>query len=176
MTKTIQAFSDTMRYLKDGLDIVGDDIAEMLRRVTHPEGRKGSRNRGLDSELGIPGHLKETITVSLGKSIEGDTIKILHSLGDSLLSCTYDGKPILRTRIPNYVDLPETVRTGLPGQPLSQVVDVSSTSIPRLGEARIREIFLNGDGTVSIYLDAPVTQYAVSAFLEMKPQTNGADR
>ena len=171
--KTIQAFAGTMKQLKGGLDIVGDDLAEMLRRVSHPDGRKGSRTHGLRSELGIPGHRKETIVVELGKSIEGDTIKVLHELGHSLLSCTVDGMPILRTRIPDYVDLPDSVRTGLIGKTLSRVVDVSSTSIPELGDARIHEIFVNGDGTVSIYMHAPVTKYAMRAFLELAPQPQG---
>ncbi len=175
MTRMIQGYSETMRHLKDGLDIVGDDLAEMLRRVDHPEGRKGSRNRGIDSELGIHGHPGETIRLSLGTSLEGDAIKVLHHLGKSLLSCTIDGHPILRTSIPDYVELPDTVRNGMLGGKLSRIVDMSSTSIPGIAESIVREIFLNGDGTVSIYLDAPVTRYAITAFLEMRSKQQGED-
>ena len=173
MTRMIQGYSETMRHLKDGLDVVGDDLAEMLRRVDHPQGRKGARNRGLESDLGIPGHPGETVTISLGSSLEGDAIKVLHRLGRSLLSCTVDGHPILRTTIPDYVELPDAVRSGMPGGRLSRIVDMSETSIPGLGEAIVREIFVNGDGTVSIYLDAPGTRYAIAAFLELKPTRQG---
>ena len=173
--KTIQAFSGTMKHLKEGLDVVGDDLAEMLRRVSHPDGRKGVRTHGLRSELGIHGHRNETIVIELGRSIESDIIKVLHELGSSLLSCTIDGMPILRTRMPDYVELPESVRTGFIGKRLSRVVDVSETSIPELGDARIHEIFVNGDGTVSIYMHAPVTKYAIEAFLELAPKPQGAD-
>lgn len=172
---TIQAFAGTMTLLKEGLDVVAEDMNEMLRRVTHPEGRKGGRRHGLRSELGIHGHRNETIVIDLGRSIEGDAIKVLHELGPSLLSCTVDGMPILRTRIPDYVELPEAIRTGIIGKKLSRVVDVSETSIPELGKAEIHEIFVNGDGTVSIYMRAPVTRYAVEAFLELAPKPQGAD-
>ena len=29
MTRMIQGYSETMRHLKDGLDVVGDDLAEI---------------------------------------------------------------------------------------------------------------------------------------------------
>lgn len=173
--KTIQAFSGTMKHLKEGLDVVGDDLAEMLRRVSHPDGRKGIRTHGLRSELGIHGHRNETIVIELGRSIESDIIKVLHELGSSLLSCTIDGMPILRARIPDYAKLPETVTTGFIGRPLSRLVNVSETSIPELGDATIHRIFINGDGTVSIYMHAPVTKYAIEAFLELAPKSQGAN-
>lgn len=170
MTRMIRGFAETMTHVRKGLDVVGDDLAEMYRRVNHPEGRKGYRRQGLKSELGIPGYPKETIEINLGSSIEGDTIKVLHHLGLSLLSCTYDGQVILRVRIPDYVELPETVRTGHKGQPLSRIVDLSTTSVSSLGEAKVTDVFINGDGTQSIYMKAPVTEYAIEALLEMQPK------
>ena len=53
MKATIRITEESLKHIKDAADFVADDIAEMARRLNHPDGRKGFRARGLESVVGI---------------------------------------------------------------------------------------------------------------------------
>lgn len=161
----IRATAPTMRYIRDGMDIVGADIAEMVRRLSHPDGRKGYRQRALESELGLHGYPKETITIKIGSSTSGNTIVVLHEIGPMTVSVAVDGHTVLRVPGRALEDLPEAIRHGLPGRFARDLIDLTETSLAELGDAKIHSVFGPDNGMATIYLKAAVTEYDAAVFV-----------
>lgn len=167
MKPRIRATSATMKQIREGMDVVGEDIAEMVRLLTNPGGRKGYRARELTSELGIPGHRNETISIKLGKATDSSTIIVIHEIGPLTVSVSVDGLAVVRFPEKGLGDQPLAVIHGLPGRPLATLLDLSRTSLAELGEAPIHSVF-NADskGMATAYVKAPITEYDAAVFVE----------
>lgn len=166
MNSTITALSSTMRHIRDGLDVVAEDLLEMDRIITHPEGRKGYRTRSFSSDLGIPGHLKETISFSIPGGHDTSNIRVKHFLDKICVSITSDELHAI-VKIPKdiLIDQPDSLKYSLVGSPLSEIIDLSKTSIPEFGNSIINSIY-SGNGKTDIYVKAETTQYQVKALVE----------
>lgn len=167
MKPRIRAASATMKHIREGMDILGEDIAEMVRRLSHPDGRKGYRMRALTSELGIPGHRNETISIKLGRATDSNTIIVIHEVGPMTISVSVDGLAVVRFPESGLGEQPLAVLHGLTGRPLSALLDFSKTSLAELGDAPIHSVF-NADskGLATVYVKAPITEYDAGVFVK----------
>lgn len=172
----IAAYAGTMRHIVEGLDIVGEDIAEMGRRLRKLP-RKGHNAKAIESELGIYPYRRETILISLHTPSRSNKIIVLHKIGDIVISVTVDDMVIVRAPFSgrDWEGLTEAAREGFTGRPLGSFVDMSETSIPEIGEFPIHSLYHNralssqDPASVSIYVNAPVTAYQASVMKDLKP-------
>lgn len=163
---TLTAPADTMRYIRENLDILGHDIAEMVRRLTHEEGRKGYRARGLESPLGIFGFPRETITIRIPAGRGASSITIRHDIGQIAIGVSLDNKINVRFHENQMIDMPEAVMASLIGKPFSTLLDLSQTSMASLGNARIHSVFPDSGHKATVYLDGEITSYDAKVFVD----------
>lgn len=161
----LRAPAATMRHIRAGLDVVGEDLVEMERRVEHPQGRRGYRMRELSSELGIPGYLKETITIYLPKSTTSRSIVITHEAPGLKLSCSVSCEAMLHV-VDKGDEYPEAVVSGMVGRTVGEFVDICHTSFAECSESRITALFRPSKGWWIVYFDAQVESIPIPELLE----------
>ena len=185
---TLVAYAGTMRHLVDGLDVVGDDIEEMARRLRKLP-RKGQNAKSLHSELGIHRFRGETISLRLGRPSESNRIVLLHKIEharhyqetarhyqETVISVSVDGDVVVRTPFPEHqwAAMPDVAREGFAGRSLGTLIDMSATSVPELGDCHIKSIYhqrsLSSQDPAALvaYVKAPVTTYLASAMKNLR--------
>ena len=178
---TLVAYAGTMRHLVDGLDVVGDDIEEMARRLRKLP-RRGQNAKSLHSELGIHRFRGETISLRLGRPSESNRIVLLHKIEharhyhETVISVSVDGDVVVKTPFPEHqwAAMPDVARDGFAGRPLGALIDMSATSVPELGDYPIKSIYhqrtLSSQDPAALvaYVKAPVTTYLASAMKNLR--------